>query len=108
MNHSALTYQSIMQLNEISPDISTDLRHLETLVRYAWDHDTGGLIPYEIAPILVPDSSALDRLDDVDLIHHYFDVAACGCHAPKSAWHYAIHNFRRLATPNRRPRAVAA
>lgn len=104
MNHSALPYPIVMQLYKLSPDICADLRHLETLVGYAWDHDTGGLIPYEMAPVLVRDPAALDRLNAVDLIHHWFDISCCGCHAPKSAWHYSIHDFRHLAMPARGPR----
>lgn len=108
MNARALRYRTLIELNAISPDVSADLRRLDTLVQYAYEHDTAGLVPYEIAGVLIPDIGALDRLHSVDLIHHYFDVSWCGCGAPKSAWHWAIHDFRALAESYRRAHVVAA
>jgi hypothetical protein len=109
MNSSALPYQSLMTLNEMSPDVAADLRVLDALVTYAYDHDTGGLVAYDVAEQFVSSRGALDRLNACDLLHHHFDIVWCGCHAPKSAWHWSIHDFRHLsARPTRRHDVVAA
>jgi hypothetical protein len=111
MNNAALPYRSLIALTAISPDVSADLRHLEDLIDYAWRFDTGGLVPYEIATVVVPDLACLDRLHGVDLLHHHFDVTWCGCGAPKSAWHWSIHDFRTMVTgyyPNRARHGLAA
>jgi len=108
MNTEILPYQSLLTLNRMSPDIAADLRVLEELVTYAHDHDTGGLVAYEVAGQLIANPAALDRLNACDLLHHHFDITWCGCHAPKSAWHWSIHNFRHLsARPARRHDVVA-
>jgi hypothetical protein len=108
MDARALPYRTLIELTAISPDVSADLRRLDTLVRYAYDHDTAGLVPYEVATALVHDLGALDRLHAVDLLHHHFDVSFCGCGAPKSAWHWSIHNFRALVESYRRAHVVVA
>lgn len=98
MNESVLPYRRLLALTEISPDLSADLRRLYTLVSFAWEHDTGGLVAYEIAQALIHDGAALTRLNDVDLLHHHFDVTWCGCGVPKSAWHWSIHDYHRLVS----------
>lgn len=108
MDQNALPYQCLMTLTAMSPDVAADLRALEQLVDYAHDHDTGGLVAYDVAAQLVHRCDVLDRLNAADLLHHYYDITPCGCHAPKSAWHWAIHDFRHLcARPSRHAAATS-